>query len=146
MRTNHRFILCIVLAFLAAFGGVVVGRALLPVAQAPGAELHELLHHQLALDPRQAERLAVLENRFSVQRSALELEIRAANARLAEAIEAEHDNGPRVAAAVDQSHAAMGQLQKATLAHVFAMRRLLRPEQTASFDAAVVKALTDEQH
>ena len=63
----------------------------------------------------------------------------------AEAIEAEHGNGPRVAAAVDQSHAAMGELQKATLAHIFAMRQLLRPDQTSQFDDAVVKALTDGQ-
>lgn len=38
--------------------------------------------------------------------------------------------GPRVAAAVDRSHAAMGELQKATLAHIFDMRQLLRPGQT----------------
>ena len=85
-----------------------------------------------------------LEQRFAVQRRALELELRADNARLAEAIEAEHGNGPRVAAAVDRSHAAMGELQKATLAHIFAMRQLLRPDQTAQFDRAVVKALTDD--
>ena len=33
-------------------------------------------------------------------------------------------------------------MQKATLEHVFAMRSILRPDQTARFDAAVVKALT----
>ena len=38
----------------------------------------------------------------------------------------------------------MGELQKATLAHIFAMRQLLRPDQTAQFDRAVVKALTDD--
>ena len=80
-----------------------------------------------------------------MQRHALELEMRADNARLAEAIETEHGNGPKVTAAVDQSHAAMGELQKATLAHIFAMRQLLRPDQTPQFDAAVVKALTDDQ-
>jgi hypothetical protein len=37
---------------------------------------------------------------------------------------------------------AMGQLQKETLEHIFAMRALLRPDQVAKFDAAVVKALT----
>ena len=39
----------------------------------------------------------------------------------------------------------MGELQKATLAHIFAMRQLLRADQTPQFDAAVVKALTDGQ-
>ncbi len=39
----------------------------------------------------------------------------------------------------------MGELQKATLAHIFAMRQVLRPDQTAEFDRAVVKALTDDR-
>ena len=144
MRSNARLILCIVLAFVAAIGGVFVGRALLPAPRQPGTELHELLHHKLALDTDQQARLAVLEQRFAVQRRALELELRADNARLAEAIEVEHGNGPKVTAAVDRSHAAMGELQKATLAHMFVMRQLLRPDQAAQFDRVVVKALTDD--
>jgi hypothetical protein len=137
--------LCVVLAFFAAIGGVFVGRALLPPPTQPGSELHELLHNRLALDADQQARLTVLEEHFAVQRRALELELRAANARLAGAIETEHGNGPQVRSAVDQSHAAMGELQKATLAHIFAMRQLLRPDQTAAFDKTVVKALTDNQ-
>ena len=49
-----------------------------------------------------------------------------------------------MAAAVDASHETMGRLQKETLAHMFAMRKLLRPDQTAKFDAAVTKALTED--
>jgi len=145
VTSAKRVLLCVVLAFLAAIGGVFVGRALLPHPKQPGTALHEVLHHKLALDADQQAKLKVLEDRFAVQRRALELELRATNARLAEAIEAEHGNGPRVTAAVDQSHAAMGELQKATLAHIFAMRQLLRADQTSQFDAAVVKALTDGQ-
>ncbi len=145
MTSTKRLVLCVILAFVAAIGGVFVGRALLPQPKQPGAELHDVLHHRLALDPGQEQRLKVLEDRFALQRRALELELRAANARLADAIETEHGNGPKVAAAVDQSHAAMGELQKATLAHIFAMRQLLRPNQTAQFDQAVVKALTDSK-
>ncbi len=144
MSGRTRLALCVVACFIAAIGGVFVGRALLPAPAQPGAELHDVLHHKLALDAEQEARLLVLEQRFAVQRRAFELELRADNARLAEAIEAEHGYGPRVAAAVDQSHAVMGELQKATLAHVFAMRQLLRPNQTAQFDQAVVKALTDD--
>ena len=54
--------------------------------------------------------------------------------------------GPQVAAAVDSSHKAMGELQKVTLEQIFAMRRVLRPDQAARFDATVVKALTEQQH
>lgn len=132
--------------FLAAIGGVFVGRILFPAPVQPGAELHDVLHHKLTLDVGQQARLQLLEQRFAVQRRALELELRADNARLAEAMEAEHGNGPRVTAAVDRSHAVLGELQKATLAHIFAMRQLLRPDQTVPFDKAVVKALTDDGH
>ena len=145
MTSTTRLVLCVVLAFLAAIGGVFVGRAFLPAPKQPGAELHDVLHYQLALDAEQERRVEALERRFAVQRRALELEMRADNARLAEAIEAEHGNGPRVAAAVDRTHQTMGELQKATLAHIFAMRQILRPDQTAEFDRAVVKALTDDR-
>ncbi|QYE33334.1 periplasmic heavy metal sensor (plasmid) [Polymorphobacter sp. PAMC 29334] len=144
MSGHARLTLCVIACFIAAIGGVFVGRALLPAPVPPGAALHDVLHHKLALDAEQEARLQVLEQRFAVRRRALELELRADNAKLAEAIEAEHGNGPRVAAAVDQSHAVMGELQKATLAHIFAMRQLLRPNQTGKFDQAVVKALTDD--
>nr|WP_295665812.1 periplasmic heavy metal sensor [Sphingomonas sp.] len=144
MSGRIRLALCLSACFIAAIGGVFAGRALLPPSTPPGTELHEVLHHQLALDANQQARLEVLEQRFAVQRRAFELELRADNARLAAAIEAEHGNGPRVATAVDQSHAVMGELQKATLTHIFAMRQLLRPNQTGQFDQAVVKALTDD--
>lgn len=131
----------VVAAFLAGVVGVLAGRVLIP--QRPHAsELHDVLHHQLELDAAQQARLEALERQFAVRRSQLELELRAANAQLAGAIEAEHGNGPRVAAAVDASHAAMGELQKATLEHIFAMRQILRPGQADKFDRAVVKALT----
>lgn len=144
MSGRFRLALCLVACFIAAIVGVFAGRMLLPPTKPPGTVLHEVLHHELALDANQQARLQVLEQRFAVQRRAYELKLRADNARLAEAIEAEHGNGPRVAAAVDQSHAVMGELQKATLAHIFAMRQLLRPNQTGQFDQAVVKALTDD--
>lgn len=129
-------------AFVAALGGVLLGRALFAPPPAPGTELHSILHDGLALDREQERRLAELERRFAVKRRALETEMRADNARLAAAIEAERGYGPRVADAVDRSHAAMGELQKETLAHIFAMRQILRPDQAEKFDRAVVRALT----
>ena len=143
MMTNQRLMLTIaIIAFVAALCGVLVGRTVFPPHSAPGTDLHALLHDRLELDAAQKKQLAQIEARFAIERRALEMELRADNARLADAIEAEHGNGPRVAAAVDASHRAMGELQKATLAHVFAMRQILRPDQTATFDRAVVKALT----
>lgn len=137
-------ILVAIIAFVAALAGVFLGRYFFPQPMAAGVELHDVLHSKLNLDSRQKAQIDALEQRFAVRRRALELELRADNARLADAIEAEHGNGPRVAAAVDQSHQAMGQLQKETLGHIFAMRQILRPEQAKTFDQAVVHALTDD--
>lgn len=130
-----------IIAFVAAIAGVWVGRTFLP-QHSQGSELHEVLHHDLQLDTQQKAQLDALEERFAVRRRALEFELRTDNARLAEAIQAERAIGPRVTAAVDSSHQAMGELQKETLAHIFAMRAILRPDQQAKFDRAVVHSLT----
>ena len=122
-----------------------IGRAYVARQLPVETELHALLHHDLSLDDNQKVQLDAIEKRFAVRRQALELELRADNARLAEAIEAEHGYGPRVGAAVDRSHQVMGQLQKETLEHIFAMRGVLRPDQAAKFDAAVVRALTAKE-
>ena len=131
-----------VVAFIAAVAGVWLGRTLIPERQSQGSELHEVLHHQLDLDDAQKAQLDELEQRFATRRSALELELRSDNAKLAAAIEAEHGAGPQVTAAIDASHRAMGELQKETLAHIFAMRAILRPDQAATFDRAVTRSLT----
>ncbi|BAK67775.1 heavy metal resistance protein [Sphingobium sp. SYK-6] len=142
MNDLRRLILIVAMVFVAAVAGAFVGRALISRQAPVESELHALLHRGLDLDARQHARMEAIESRFAVRKHALELELRADNARLAEAIEREHGYGPAVAAAVDRSHQAMGQLQKETLEHIFAMRAVLTPEQAAKFDAAVVKALT----
>jgi hypothetical protein len=133
-----------ILTFVAAIAGVLVGRYLVTPTPQHGTELHALLHEQLSLDAAQERQLHVLEQSFEGRRRALEAEMRAENALLAKAIAAEHGNGPRVSAVIDASHRTMGELQKETLAHIFAMRGLLRPDQAATFDAAVTKALTED--
>ena len=145
MSSLRRTIVIAIIVFLAAIGGVVAGRFIVDPPLPPENELHALLHTGLDLDATQHAKLEALEKQFAIRKQALELEMRADNAKLAAAIENEHGFGTEVAAAVDESHMAMGQLQKETLEHTFAMRALLRPNQVAKFDAAVVKALTADQ-
>ena len=101
------------------------------------------MHDELTLTNEQKQRLETLEARFAVERARLEASARAANAQLAQAMEAEHEYGPRVGAAIDEVHARMGDLQKATVRHVFDMREILDPDQQRRFDQQVSKALTD---
>lgn len=139
----RRHLLTALIAFAAALAGVAVGcRILMPVT-APSHDLHALIHREIALDAWQSAALDRLEARFALTRAGLEAQLRANNARLAAAIEAEHRDGPRVAQAIDAVHRSMGELQKATLAHVFAMRGVLRSDQAATFDRLVVAKLTD---
>ena len=130
------------IAFLAALAGVFVGRLLVEAPKQSETELHTLLHRELTLSADQEKRLQAIEAQHSGRREALELEMRASNIRLAQAIEAEHGYGPRVTKAIDETHEVMGELQKETLRHLFAMRSVLDRDQAAMFDKVVVKALT----
>lgn len=137
-----RYVLVALVAATVALGASWVSRSLLVSHGHSGGELHEFMHQKLNLAPQQEAQIKVLEIRFVSRRTELEAKLKEANAELARAMAKEHQYGPHVAAAVDHAHMAMGDLQKATLEHVFAMRALLRPDQAASFDQAVDRALT----
>jgi nickel and cobalt resistance protein CnrR len=137
-----RIALVALVAFVAAIIGSYAGRTVLAIPNDASGNLHALMHDDLGLDAEQERELTVIEADFKARRQTLEDELRSANAILAKAVAEEHVYGPRVSAAVDATHHAMGALQKATLEHVFAMRGILRPDQQARFDAAVDKTLT----
>lgn len=139
---SRRMLLVGLIAFAAAIAGVFVGRMVTQAPRASETELHALLHSQLHLTAQQEARIEKIETDFAGRRRALEQEMRAANVRLAQAIEAEHGYGPRVTEAIDHSHRVMGTLQKETLEHLFAMRAVLDRDQARMFDKSVVKALT----
>ena len=104
--------------------------------------VHAFVHEELDLTPAQKAGIGELERHFAARHHKLELALRSANAVLAQAMTEEHRYGPKVAAAIDEVHLRMGDLQKATVRHVFNMRALLTPEQQAAFDREVSKALT----
>jgi len=132
-------------AFLAGVGGVWVGMTGMHTVRQGRPGLHEVVHERLNLTQEQTRRIEAIEAEFATQRRALEIEMHAANADLAAAIREEHGYGPRVTAAVQRFHHAMGGLQSQTIEHVFAMREVLTPEQQAIFDTTVADALTAEQ-
>lgn len=140
---QRAILVTIVVAFLAGLAGMGLGRLVFAPERAPS--LHELLHDELDLSATQEQDIEALERDFATRRRALELEMRAANAELAAAMRDEHAYGPRVTAAIERFHSAMGELQSETMEHVFAMREVLTPQQRAEFDAIVASALTDER-
>jgi hypothetical protein len=105
-------LLALALGFVGALGGALAGR-MVPVNGAQDeTALHRLLHDELSLDKAQQAQIDALNSGFAVQKAGLVAQQRAANAELAAALRDEHSYGPRVAAAVDRSHHAMGALQK----------------------------------
>ena len=143
--TRGRWLLLIaVVAFLASLCGVLAARHVFVAERPSETEVHKLLHEQLKLSPEQHSKIEALEKQHAIRKRAMELVMRAANARLAAAIEAGHGYGTQVTAAVDHIHHVMGEMQKETLQHLFAMRGALTPEQARTFDATVTKALTGE--
>lgn len=141
MRANWKSIVITAILAALASGAATWATATWVMQERQPPNLHSVVHEQLDLSAEQNRRLDVIEARFAAQRPALEAEVRAANRELAAAIAASNGDTPQVQAAVDHFHAAMGDLQKATIAHVFEMRSVLTPGQAEVFDEAVVEAL-----
>ena len=139
MKTTHIVLAVLLAAIAGCLGAIAADRWANHEAD---SGLHEFVHDELTLTTDQEQRLDALEGRFGVERARLEGSARAANARLAQAMEIEHEYGPEVSAAIDEVHARMGDLQKATVRHVFDMREILEPDQQRQFDRKVSDALT----
>jgi len=136
----------LVTAILAARGGGACAWGVLTWngREASAPSLHQVVHDQMDLTPAQDRQLDEIEARFAVERTRLEAEVRTANRELSDAIAQSRGDTPQVQAAVDHFHSAMGELQKATIAHVFEMRAVLTPEQAEVFDRAVVDTLQSD--
>ncbi|MEP7350204.1 MAG: periplasmic heavy metal sensor [Sphingorhabdus sp.] len=142
MGSAWRIALIALIAFAAAVAGVYAAQTFGEQQRKSESELHSFLHNELKLDALQEAKIESIEARFADRKKGLELDMRAANARLADAIEIEHGYGPKVTAAVDHVHHVMGNMQKETLEHLFEMRAVMNSDQARRFDQTVVKALT----
>jgi nickel and cobalt resistance protein CnrR len=144
MRSNWRSVVVTAVLAVLASGAATWASATWVMRERQPPSLHSIVHEKLDLSAEQDRRLDVIEARFAARRPALEAEVRAANRELAAAIAASEGDTPEVQAAVDHFHAAMGDLQKATITHVFEMRSVLTPAQAEVFDEAVADALRDD--
>ncbi|MDE1170664.1 MAG: periplasmic heavy metal sensor [Verrucomicrobium sp.] len=118
-------LLLVLVALVAAGSAWLTGRCQREAA----SDSHAALHRRLHVTPEQERRLEPVESRFAVQRESGAAAIAAANRELARALLEDRGDSPRVRAAVGKIHAAMGDLQQATLDHLFAMKGVLTPEQ-----------------
>jgi len=144
VSVTRSIVLTLVLSALAAAIGVWGGGQYVVRQMHHNTPLHQLVHEKLNLTPDQERRIDGLERDYAARRKVLEAEMRAANAELAQAIQEQHSYTPKVQAAIDRFHMAMGALQKESIQHVIAMRAVLTPQQAARFDDTVVKNLTEQ--
>lgn len=144
MSVMRSMALTLILSVLVAILGVWGGAQYVMHRMQRPTPLHELVHEKLGLTAEQERRIAGMERDHEARRQALEAEMRAANAQLAQAFQQSHAYTPQVQAAIDRFHRAMGELQKETIVHTLAMRAVLTPDQTARFDETVVRSLTED--
>lgn len=140
-RIWRTLLLTAFVAFVAGGLGVCAGLAFFPRPTAHDS-LDAVVHRELNLTFEQQRALEAIEARYTAQRRGLEGEMRAATRDIATAVSEDKANTPRVQAAVDRFHMAMGQLQHATIAHVFEMRAVLSSEQQNRFDEIARQQLT----
>jgi nickel and cobalt resistance protein CnrR len=119
----------IIVALVAAAACYVSARVFGPLRPQPGVSGHEWIHKQLGLSPEEHKALEPIESKFAERKRNLLGEIRSASKELAEAIKQDQADSLRVSTAVERIHHAQGELQKATLEHVFEMKGVLTPEQ-----------------
>jgi len=106
---------------------------------------HKVLHDRLHITAEQDEQLMDTEKRYRQRRQYLEEKLRLANMELAEAIKADKSFSLSVQTATDKIHQAMGELQKATLEHLFEMRPILTDEQNQKLEQMVTDALYENK-
>lgn len=125
-----------------AFGACwMVGNSFIGHRQTSHAP-HQWLHKQLSLTAEQDKKLGPIEAKFAERKTALESEIHQANRELATAINEDGNYSPRVKQSVEKIHMTMGELQKATLEHLFEMHSVLTPEQRKKLNSLTTDALT----
>jgi Spy/CpxP family protein refolding chaperone len=121
-------VMLIIVALVAAAACYVTVRVFGPF-HSSAVSGHEWVHKQLNLTPAEQKSLEPIETKFAERKRNLMDEIRSASKELAEAIKQDQADSPRVSAAVEKIHHAQGELQEATLEHVFEMKGVLTPEQ-----------------
>ncbi len=93
---------------------------------------HEWLHSELKISPEQHRALESIETKFAEKNRKVREEMRTANHELALAIAKGQPDAPEISAAIGKIHLRMGELQNASIDHLFEMRAHLTPEQGAA--------------
>ena len=109
-------------------------------------DAHAWIHTQLGITEKQEKALEPVEQRYTEQKKHYGEMLRIANAELGKAILEERSDSDRVKAAVARIHEAQGELQNATLQHIFEMKSVLTPQQYEKLLQSTADALSTAEH
>ena len=121
----------------------VATRHLIDRPQPRGISLHDWLHRQLDLTDEQRVALERIEADYAAEEKPIREAFAAANRELAALIGTEAAYTPDVASAVEKVHHLMGDLQKLSIEHLFAMTSVLDPRQREKLIHFAEMALTE---
>lgn len=142
---NAALLLLIVL--VAGFAALTIGQRIINNEQfeddVAHVDMHSILHVQLGITGESNLELAAIENRYNQKRRELETTIKEANRELAEAILGSPEFSPEVQQVIYKIHTAMGELQSATVEHLYEMQTVLTTEQNQKLQQLITDALNE---
>lgn len=109
-------------------------------------DAHAWIHTQLGITAEQEKALEPIEQRYAEQKKHYGEMLRIANDELGKAILEDRNDSDRVKAAVARIHQAQGELQNATLQHIFEMKSVLTPQQYEKLLQSTADALSTAEH
>jgi Spy/CpxP family protein refolding chaperone len=109
-------------------------------------DAHAWIHTQLGITPEQEKALEPIEQRYAEQKKHYAELLRIANNELGKAILEDRSDSERVKAVVARIHQLQGELQNATLQHIFEMQPVLTPQQYEKLLRMTSDALTTGEH
>jgi nickel and cobalt resistance protein CnrR len=136
----------ILIVLVVAFGAMYMSHHYMNMSHdfmGHSGDTHNYLHHELGITKDQEKQLQEIEANYQKRKLHLEETIRLANMELADAIKKNPSFTPEVQQAVDKIHQAMGELQKASLEHLFQMQPILSPQQNEKLKNLMTDALYD---
>ncbi len=145
-RTARALALLAVVAVVAGVACWFTARHLERQARLEAVEAHSWVHSQLNITPEQDKALSPIEQRYSEKKKHYAELLRIANQELAQAIREDRRDSPRVTATVARIHEAQGELQNATLQHIFEMQPVLTPQQYDKLLKLTAEALSGTEH
>lgn len=141
MRSYQKEILYFIVIALVGFGAFYACAHLFKAPHHGQIDAHTWLHEQIGITAEQDQKLSEVEKKFAEKQRTFQEKIHVGNLELAAAMLEDKAFSERVTAAVERIHHAQGELQKATIEHIFDMQTVLTPQQAEKLNKLAADAL-----